>query len=67
MDGDGAEMIEMMAGQPPQSILATIYNGSTACVGCGTLMTPVSKMYSGNRCSGCSSKKAARSLKNRMA
>jgi DNA-directed RNA polymerase subunit RPC12/RpoP len=67
MDGDGAEMVEMMAGQPAEAILATMYNGSGTCLGCGALMNPVSVMYSGNRCSDCSSKTATSRVKNRMA
>lgn len=65
-DGDGAEMVEMMAGTP-DAILGTIYNGSGACLGCGCLMTPVSVMYGGNTCHDCGSKKAFKALKNRMA
>ena len=64
-DGDGAEMVEMMAGTP-DAILATIYNGSGNCLGCGSLMTPISVMYAGNSCNDCSSHAAAKKLKNRM-
>lgn len=65
MDGDGAEMVEMMAGAP-DAVLATIYNGSGTCVGCGSLMTPVSVMYGGSNCHDCTSQSAAKKLKNRM-
>ena len=65
MDGDGAEMVEMMAAMP-DAVLATIYNGSGSCLGCGMLMTPVSVMYVGNSCTDCTSKSASKKLKNRM-
>jgi hypothetical protein len=65
MDGDGAEMVEMMAAMP-DAILATIYNGSGSCLGCGSLMTPVGVMYGGNSCTDCTSKSASKKLKNRM-
>ena len=65
MDGDGAEMVEMMGGRP-DAVLATIYNGSGACVGCGALMTPVNVMYGGSSCTDCTSKSASKKLKNRM-
>lgn len=64
-DGDGAEMVEMMAGNP-DAILSTIYNGSGSCLGCGSLMTPVSVLYGGNNCNDCHSRSAAKKLKNRM-
>lgn len=66
MDGDGAEMVEMMAGQPG-GILSTIYNGSGFCLGCGSLMSPVVAMYSGDKCSDCSTRRFGKALKNRMA
>lgn len=65
-DGDGSEMVEMMAGQPDAAVLGTIYNGSGSCLGCGSLMTPVAVMYGGNRCTDCSSRSADKQLKNRM-
>ena len=65
MDGDCAEMVEMMAAMP-DAVLATIYNGSGSCLGCGTLMTPVGVMYGGNSCTDCTSKSASKKLKNRM-
>lgn len=64
-DGDGAEMVELMAGNP-DAILSTIYNGSGSCLGCGSLMTPVAMMYGGNTCADCSSRSAAKRVKNRM-
>jgi hypothetical protein len=66
-DGDGAGMVEMMSGGAPDAILATMYNGSASCLGCGGLMTPVQVMYAGNSCVDCTSKKGASRVKNRMA
>ena len=59
-DGDGAFAVEMMAGQEPQAILQTIYNGSAACQGCGSMMTPVSVLYGGSYCPDCMTKKSAK-------
>lgn len=67
-DGDGALAIEMMAGQPAQMILDTVYNGSTMCQGCGCLMNPLTAMYTGNQCPDCmtkSSEKRAQELLGR--
>lgn len=61
-DGDGALAIEMMAGQPQQAILQTIYNGSATCAGCGCVMNPVTSMYTGNTCPDCVSGQAAKSV-----
>lgn len=65
-DGDGAEMAEMMGGQP-EAFLATIYNGSSTCVGCGCMISPVSAMYGGDRCIDCNSTYKSAKRKNRMA
>jgi len=65
MDGDGAEMVELMAARP-DAVLSTIYNGSGTCLGCGCLMTPISVMYGGSNCTDCNSRSAAKKLKNRM-
>lgn len=65
MDGDGAEMVEMLGGRP-DAVLPTIYNGSGSCLGCGSLMTPTAVLYGGNQCMDCSSHSAAKKLKNRM-
>jgi DNA-directed RNA polymerase subunit RPC12/RpoP len=59
-DGDGAFAIEMMAGQPAQAIMQTIYNGSATCSGCGAIMTPTTAMYTGTTCPDCMSRKAAK-------
>jgi hypothetical protein len=65
-DGDGAGMVEMMSGSPG-AILATMYNGSAACLGCGGLMSPIQVMYAGSSCVDCTSKKSASRVKSRMA
>lgn len=57
-DGDGAFAIELMAGEPNQAILQTIYNGSATCQGCGSLMNPAVAMYNGTDCPDCMNKKA---------
>ena len=62
-DGDGGYAIELMAGMPQQAILNTIYNGSAACQGCGSLMNPVTKMYLGNSCPDCMTQKSAKHVK----
>jgi hypothetical protein len=58
-DGDGALAIEMMAGQSPQTILQTIYNGSAQCAGCGCVMNPLTTLYTGDVCPDCMTKKGA--------
>lgn len=63
-DGDGAFAIELMAGEPSQAILQTIYNGSAACQGCGCLMNPLTTMYTGNYCPDCMTKKSAKQVKD---
>lgn len=65
-DGDGSLPIEMMAGQPAQAILQTIYNGSGTCSACGCLMSPVVTMYSGSVCPECAAQRGSRRIKNRM-
>lgn len=65
-DGDGSGMVEMMAGSP-DAILATMYNGSASCMGCGSLMNPTQVMYLGPSCVDCSSHRSASKIKNRMA
>lgn len=62
-DGDGAFAIEMMAGQPADAILQTIYNGSAACTGCGALIQPTTAMYTGSICPDCVSHKAAKNIR----
>lgn len=59
-DGDGALAIEMMAGESPQTILQTIYNGSARCQGCGCLMNPLTAMYTGSKCPDCMTKSSAK-------
>lgn len=63
MDDDGAEMAEMMGAD---AFMSTLYNGSTTCIGCGCLMSPVSAMYGGDRCVDCSSTYKSAHIKNRM-
>lgn len=59
-DGDGALAVEMLAGESPQTILGTIYNGSATCRGCGCLMNPLTVMYTGDLCPDCMSKNSAK-------
>ena len=63
-DGDGAFAVEMMAGQSPEAILATIYNGSTGCVGCGALMNPIMSLFGGTYCPECTTKKGVKHAQN---
>lgn len=63
---DGAAPVEMMAGQPAEAILATIYNGSTYCTQCGSLMTPVAAMYTGTICPTCAARRSESRVTNRM-
>lgn len=65
-DGDGGFALELMAGQPAQAILNTIYNGSAVCTGCGSLMTPTTAMYTGTTCPDCVSRKAAKNVDQLM-
>lgn len=59
-DGDGALAVEMLAGESPQALLQTIYNGSASCQGCGTLMNPVTSMYGGGKsCPDCTTMASA--------
>jgi hypothetical protein len=58
-DGDGALAIEMLAGEPANVILQTIYNGSASCSACGALMTPVVAMYGKTKCARCESQSSA--------
>jgi hypothetical protein len=59
-DGDGALAIEMMAGQSPQAILQTIYNGSAQCSGCDCVMNPLTTLYTGDLCPDCMTQKGAK-------
>lgn len=61
-DGDGALAIEMMAGQPAEAILQTIYNGSATCSGCGTLIQPTTALYTGSVCPDCVSRRYAKNV-----
>lgn len=63
-DGDGALAIEMLAGQPQQAILQTIYNGSAECRSCGTLMSPVTAMYGDRTCPDCTTLRSATKVQN---
>ena len=65
-DGDGNGVIEMMAGLPGEVILHTIYNGSAGCVGCGTVMNPVTAMYGGSLCPSCRNGQATRRVEKRL-
>jgi hypothetical protein len=65
-DGDGAGVVEMMAGQDPNVILQTIYNGSGTCTECGSLINPVSAMFTGTLCPACTNNKGAHRVKSRM-
>lgn len=65
-DGDGAAPVELMAGQPAEAILQTIYNGSTTCSRCGALMTPVAAMFTGNLCPECAARRGGARVANRM-
>lgn len=61
-DGDGAFTVEMMAGQPAEAILQTIYNGTAVCTGCGSLIQPTTALYTGSICPDCVSRKAAKNI-----
>lgn len=61
-DGNGGFMVELMAGQPADAILQTIYNGSTSCTGCGALIQPTTAMYTGTVCPDCVSRKHAKNI-----
>lgn len=65
-DGDGAYPVEMLTGQPAEAILETVYNGSGSCSGCGCLLNPVTKMYTGDICPDCVTKKAAKNVETLM-
>ena len=60
--GDG------MAGATDVS-LGTIYNGSTGCMGCGKVMTPLESLRSiqDQLCPSCSRRKKVNLVKGRMA
>ena len=64
-DGDGAFAVELMAGQPNDAILQTIYNGSAACPGCGMVLTPVAAMY-GGLCPDCLTAKNAKNIQKNL-
>lgn len=62
---------EGMAGAEDVSLetqreLGTVYNGSTACKGCGMLMNPVQSLHT-DSCSSCNRRKLNKLVKNRMA
>lgn len=63
-DTDGAFTLEMMAGQNPQAVLQTIYNGSATCPGCGMLVNPTVALYGGSTCPDCTSRKGAKHVQN---
>lgn len=62
-DGDGAFPVELMAGQPDAAVLQTIYNGSSACAGCGGILSPVLTLFAGGVCPECQTRRSARAVK----
>lgn len=65
-DGDGAFAVEMLAGMPQDALLATIYNGSASCAGCGGVMNPVTAMYAGGVCPDCTTTRSAKRVRQMM-
>lgn len=49
-----------------QNLGKTLYNGSKACKGCGSMMDPHKALLS-ELCPACNNKRAVKHLKNRMA
>ena len=48
------------------AMLATIYNGSAACAGCGGVMNPVTAMYAGGVCPDCTTTRSAKRVRQMM-
>jgi hypothetical protein len=66
MDTDGGGYtLELQAGKVAQNI--ALYHGSSPCPQCGVIMNPVEFMYSNGLCTGCTEKRQAHRVKNRLA
>ena len=50
----------------PADLSRTSYNGDTSCAGCGIILNPVQSLNS-DLCPGCTKRKAAKQIANRMA
>lgn len=56
--------MDLMAGRPNQAILDTIYNGSTPCQYCGSLINPTTALYLGSICPDCVTERGASRVQN---
>ena len=50
----------------PADLKRTSYNGDKGCTGCGIILNPVQSLNS-DLCPGCTKRKAAKQIANRMA
>lgn len=70
MEGEATGEIGADVGTPDQGVndLTTVYNGSVPCQGCGSMLNPVSVMYSGNtkECHNCRRRRHHRHIKRGM-
>lgn len=63
-DGDGAEMMELQAGQIAQNAMK--YKGSAPCPTCGVILNPVEALYSKGMCPACYAQKMSNRVKRKM-
>jgi hypothetical protein len=60
----GAEDVKLST---QAELKGTLYNGSKACKGCGSMMNPVQSLYSEEHCPSCNRRKKVNLVKGRMA
>lgn len=64
--GEGMAAAEDVTLETQQKLKETLYNGSKACMSCGSNLNPVQALSS-EHCPNCSRRNASKLLKNRMA
>jgi hypothetical protein len=65
--GEGMAGAEDVSLATQQELKKTIYNGSKACNGCGTLMNPVQSLQNQDLCPTCNRRKLNNLVKGKMA
>lgn len=64
--GEGMAGAEDVSLETQQALKNTVYNGSKACKGCGSVMNPVQSLKDQNHCPTCNRRRAQKLLKGRM-
>ena len=64
--GEGMAGASDVSLETQQQLKNTVYNGSKACKGCGSIMNPVQSLKDQSNCPTCSRRRAQKLLKGRM-